>query len=67
METENDYLKTVNEMKEQFDLKDLEVENEKKKSEFFTNACAIRPTRSGARDDEAPMLELAEAEVNFNP
>ena len=35
METENDYLKTVNEMKEQFDLKDLEVENEKKKSEFY--------------------------------
>ena len=39
METENDYLKTVDEMKDQFDLKGLEVANEKKKSElaYFFN------------------------------
>ena len=34
METENDYLKTVNEMKEHFDLKDLKVVSKYKKPEF---------------------------------
>ena len=35
METDNDYHKTVNETKEQFDLKDLEEANEKKKFELY--------------------------------
>ena len=71
METENDYLKTVNEMKEQFDLKDLEVANEKRKSAFYERELlavfgSIRLLEKSYKEDYLPietmlmMLELLE-------
>lgn len=71
METENDYLKTVNEMKEQFDLKELEVANEKKKSEFYERELlavfgSIRLLEKSYKEDYLPIetmlitLELLE-------
>ena len=71
METENDYLKTVNEMKEQFDLKGLEVANEKMKSAFYERELlavfgSIRLLEKSYKEDYLPietmlmMLELLE-------
>ena len=60
METDNDYHKTVNETKEQFDLKDLEEANEKKKFELYERELlavfgSIRLLEKSYKEDYLPI------------